>query len=144
VPLLLCGVGALALAVAYVQWRRGEASLGWVRTAGRVVVSRVEEVPGPSEQGYPQYRPRVRYEFSVRGRTFDGGETAIGSSVASFRDEEAAREETARFPAGSEVTVFYDPADPRRSVLRPGAPRLVPLVLAGLALLGAGLYLLAR
>jgi hypothetical protein len=143
VPLFLCGFGLLALAVAYFQWRRGETSRGWTRTTGRIVVSQVEELPGPVEQGYPQYRPRIRYRFSVGSHDYEGRETAVGSTNASS-DAAAVRREAERFPAGSEVTVFYDPADPRRAVLEPGAPRLAPLFLFGLALLAGGLYLLSR
>jgi len=145
VPVFLCAFGALALTIAWLQWRRGEASRGWTRTTGRVVVSQVDEIQGPSEQGYPQYRPRIRYQFSVGGRSYEGDETAVGSAAAPGSSEAAwARKEVERFPAGSEVTVFYDPASPRRAVLEPGVPLLLPLVAVGFALLVAGLYLLSR
>ena len=51
-----------------------------------------------------------------------------------------------RFPAGREVDVWFDPEDPRRAVLVRGAPRgeVAALVALGTALVGVGLFLLAR
>jgi len=143
--LMLSLLGVFALGIAWFQWRRGEASRSWTRTPGRIVTSRVEEVQGPSEEGYPKYRSMIGYEFSANGRSYQGAETAVGSSAASTSSDATwARRETERFPVGREVTVHYDPADPRRAVLEPGVPQLLPLVAVGMVLLVAGLYVLSR
>lgn len=142
--LLLAGL--LVLGVAWFLWRRGEASRGWTRTAGRVVVSQVEEFQGPPEQGYPQFRPELRYQYSVAGRDYEGSDVGVGSAAGAASAEPSwARKELERFPVGTEVAVYYDPADPRRAVLERGVPPLLPVVaVVGMALLVAGLWLLSR
>jgi hypothetical protein len=146
--LLSCGLG-LALAIAG-MWRsaRARETASWVRVAGRVLDSRVEEEHGgPGEQGWPRYRVAIRYAYEARGRTYESDQLWLGSrSVPSTQDREPHQEWADRFPAGREVDVWFDPADPRRAVLLRGAPRgeVAAYVALGLALLGAGLFVLAR
>ena len=56
--------------------------------------------------------PAVKYEFKAGGRTVDG--TRIGIGDEGGLDIEATLK---RYPAGAEVTVYYDPRDPTKCVL---------------------------
>ena len=56
--------------------------------------------------------PAVKYEFKVGGRTVDGTRISIGDEGA--LDIEATLK---RYPAGADVTVYYDPRDPTKCVL---------------------------
>ena len=69
-----------------------------------------------------------------------------GAETAASADEADARRVVERYPSGAEVDVWFDPRDPRRSVLVRGAATapLVAVVAIGLALAGAGLFALAR
>lgn len=114
---------------------------------GRVLEARVEEVRGPDEQGGLQWRATIRYEYEARGERRISDQLWIGSrSLSPSRDRDEPQRWVDRFPAGSEVTVLVDPADPRQAVLVPEIPRgqVGGLVAVGLALVGAGLFVLAR
>jgi hypothetical protein len=51
-----------------------------------------------------------------------------------------------RFPAGTEVQVWFDPADPRQAVLVRDVPpaQVTATVVVGAALVAIGLFALAR
>jgi hypothetical protein len=147
VPLLLCGAGAILLAVGLRQAARGRETRGWTRTAGRVLESRVEASNAPDEQQGTRYGFVIRYAYEARGGRHVSEQVWIGSAAGSVSENEAwPRRWVERFPAGSEVPVFFDPADPRQAVLVQGVPASQTRVLVGVGsvLLAAGAFWLAR
>jgi hypothetical protein len=91
--------------------------------------------------------PVVRYRYEARGRTYESEQIAVGSSAGgASSDPGEARRWVERHPAGSDADVWFDPRDPRRSVLVRGVPRaqVVAAVVIGIALVGAGIFALAR
>lgn len=90
----------------------------------------------------------LRYEFSLKGRTYSGTRQSL-DDVGIIKSAELAQREADALPAGRPVQIFYDPNDPGRSLLQPGVPVSgvigslfgVLLVAAGLALVAIGLYL---
>jgi len=147
VALAVCAVGAAMIVAGLYLSTLGRRTRAFTHTPGRVVVSRVEEIPAPAEEGGPKFRPVVRYAYEVRGRTYESERISYGAAArADTTDPEEARRAVARHPVGSDVEVWFDPGDPRQSVLVRGVSSLqVALAVAlGLALLGAGLFALAR
>jgi hypothetical protein len=143
----LCLLGAAIVAGTLWLSARGRETRGWTRTQGRVVASHVEEVERPAEEGGPLYRSVVRYAYEARGRTWESGQVAVGAAAAAAHlHPDEARRAIAPFPVGREVDVWFDPADPRQAVLVRGAPRgqILAAIAVGLALLGIGLFVLAR
>ena len=76
--------------------------------------------------------PAVEYEFSVRFDKFRGNRIGIGE-IAPGSPQVA--EIMRRYPAGASVAVYYDPADPTRSVLERGLPKHFALIWVFVALL---------
>lgn len=141
------GVGAVLLVLGQHLWRAGSESRSYTRTRGRIVRAEVQETPRPSEEGGPQFTPVVRYAFEARGRTYESERVAIGAPAGpATPDADGARRLVDRYPAGAEVDVWFDPADPRRSVLVQGVPpaQIAVAVVLGVALVGAGAFALAR
>ena len=125
----------------------GREAQGYSRTRGRVVVSLVDEVPEIIEQGGPKFRALIRYTYDVQGRSYESDRIAFGSSVDSgTSDSRYAREWVERYPAGSEVDVWFDPRDPSRAVLIRAIARgqVLAALAIGIALLGFGIFRLAR
>ena len=147
-PILSLALGAVVVLMGLRQSARGRETRGWSHATGRVLASRVEEEHGGAEeQGYPRYRFDVRYSYEVRGRTYESDQVWYGSASApASQDRDWHRQWAERFPAGREVDVWYDPADPRRAVLVRGAPRgqLAAYLVVGMALVAAGIFALAR
>jgi hypothetical protein len=145
--LLLLGVGAVMILGALRQSTRGRETRNWTRAQGRVVEARVEELPGPAEEGGPKFRAVVRYRYEARGRTWESEQVALGASPSDASPDRAeAQRRVDRHPAGREVDVWFDPRDPGQAVLVRGVPRAqtAVTVVVGLALVGVGLFALAR
>jgi hypothetical protein len=100
----------------------------WPMTPGRVTASEIAATPSG------RLEVSVHYEYILAGRVRRGR-----MSVSTPR-REAADSVMARFPAGREIAVGYDPGDPEQSTLRPRIKwwSLV-LTLAGAGLMAGGL-----
>jgi hypothetical protein len=140
----------LAGALALVLWRiRGlrrqvAASQSWPAARGRVVEGSVYEtaIYLPKGGRAVQYHANLVYEYAVSGRVYRSNHFNIdGPQVYSFRRR--AESHVAKWPPGTAVTVFYDPAQPARATLTRKAQRIEALWLAfclagaiGIGLLG--------
>lgn len=112
----------------------------WPSVPGRVVSSKVVAVSCLEGGGGNCTAPDIRYRYAVRGIELEG--TRLGV-LAWETNGSAAKDAVAAFPEGREVTVYYDPTIPSRSVLRTGpgwAEILMIAVAAGMVL--GGLYVL--
>jgi hypothetical protein len=95
---------------------RGEASLFWPRTTGRIVAASIEAIQEGEGEGF--FLPQVSYVFSANQTNIMG--TAISVHVPEMTRKKALAI-VAKYPVDSEVMVSYDPADPLQCVLEPGA-----------------------
>lgn len=91
-------------------------SAGWPTTVG---VVQEAEVVAVSRGMSARYRPQVRYRYVVEGREYEG--TQISRSDAEGSRSADAMRQLQGIAPGQEVRVSYDPANPARSLLRPGA-----------------------
>jgi hypothetical protein len=115
--------------------RLSRESGAWPRVRGQVVDTRL--VWSASPRAGKTYWPTIHYRYSVGGATFLGERVSFRSS---YRRAEA-QDAVSQFPAGSVVSVWYRPGDPRTSVLEPNTWRtglttvvLVPLTVAAIIL----------
>jgi hypothetical protein len=86
----------------------------WPTVTGQVVESTVDSSRRSS--GRTKYSPKVRYAYEVAGRRFENNHVWLNDSK-SFRDRGKASSIVAAYRAGGPATIFYDPADPSRSLL---------------------------
>ena len=107
------GIGTVL--VALVSRHRGQASEAWPHVTGHVMSSSV--CSGESAD-----RPIVDYSYSVDDRAYRGDKICFGTEV-SFLSPAQAQAYVDQYPPGSGVTVYYDPANPHRSVLLQGIPK---------------------
>jgi hypothetical protein len=102
---------AVAIASKLIELRQAKS---WVPATGRILSSAIETRRHQFE-GEPETVknvPAVKYEFKVGARTVDGTRISIGDEGG--LDIEATLK---RYPAGADVTVYYDPRDPTKCVL---------------------------
>jgi len=85
-----------------------------------------------------QYRADVRYRFLVDGERYESNVFVLGLPK-SFADRAEAEKIVEAHPAGSTVTVHYQPGNPARSSLEPGGT--IPEAI-GLMTLTGGMFLL--
>ena len=119
---------------------RAQESADWSRTQGWVETSRVERFSPTGGRVEP--RLELSYSYTVQGETYTGDRVRLPVPIPGVL-EDGPQQLTGRYPAGLQVDVFYDPEDPSRAVLEPGAPAAAYLPIVGgvlLALAGAAAF----
>ncbi len=110
----------------------------WPATTGTLTQA---DAVGVFSGGSSKYRIDVEYTYQVDGRPYRGDRLTAGDAY--FRDLRSAQAALRGLEPGRPVTVYYDPADPTRSVLRPPSPaRQILLFALPLLMAGAGALVL--
>lgn len=117
------GLIVVAAAVKYVQVR---AASHWPSTPGKVVASHAEtrriKVPDSSREEGHRFEDRtfagVTYEYTVSGQKLRNNRISIGEDLGNFQVAET----LARYPVGTQVTVYYHSRHPREAVLERDLP----------------------
>lgn len=126
-------------------WSRARKSKAWAATDGHIEESKITwaGVRGP------RAHPVVAYRYQVNGESYLG--TRIDFSFARIYYTPEAEAILAGYPAGAQVTVYYDPHDPAESTLEQRHSNIAGGVMVGLLLLlptclclGSGLIGLAQ
>jgi hypothetical protein len=89
------------------------ATTGWQTTSGEVVRSGVVDAWDTTGD---RFVPEVEYTYTVDGETLTGGQIDLRGDVF-YGNEDAAALQVEPYPAGTVVTVQFNPADPAQSVL---------------------------
>jgi hypothetical protein len=118
VATLIAGACAIGFVWCLSEIALASRSTHWPRTVGRIEQSnvKVEEDEGRA------YIAAVTYSYLVDGQSYTGDRVSFGP-VWKHAVEWWARKTVGVYEPGSAVTVTYDPANPRRAVLRPGVLR---------------------
>jgi hypothetical protein len=102
-------------AIIILKLREAKTAATWATASGRIVRS---ELLTEKRNNQDVVRPRIDYEFTVRFDKFRGNRVSLGEIIS----EPEAREMLKRYPVGGSAPVYYDPADPRKSVLERKLP----------------------
>jgi len=109
-------LNAIFLGIIFFMRRRMATVSQWPSTLGVVQMSTIEQ-RSSSEGGYTDY-PVVQYSYQVGGQAYQSMKLAPGPEVGGT----GARKVVAKYPAGAQVMVFYDPQNPSDAVLERKAP----------------------
>lgn len=116
--------------VAHQFWKNHEErklSVNWPVTSGKIVHAHLKEVQHTSHDdnksffgnsSYTDYEIVISYDYEVDGRNFTG--TRIEVSGPSFSRESEAVKVLSSYKEGEIVNVYYNPKNPKASVLVPG------------------------
>jgi len=104
------------LTIIFFMRRKMAAVSQWPSTMGTVMMSTLER-RSSSEGGYTNY-PVVQYSYQVDGQPYQSYKLAPGPEVGGT----GAGKVVARYPAGAQVMVFYNPQNPSDAVLERKAP----------------------
>ena len=119
----------------------GARSEHWPRAIGTIVSSKVAE--RRDGKGSLMYSAGISYRYSVHGKELTGDTVKFGGQLE-LNSQTRATSVVEKYPAGATVPVFYDPDDPRRSVLEPGKNPVSWFGVAfGTVFLAVGVWLLA-
>lgn len=113
--------------------RKAMQSRGWTQTTGRVETSEIV-MRSDSEGGTSPY-PNVVYTYQVNGQPLRNDRIQPGGDVGGM----VAYKIQKRFPAGMQVTVYYNPQNPTESLLDRGVPGYVRWLWVALVFMNATL-----
>jgi hypothetical protein len=124
--MLLAPLALILIAAIVKTWQTREAR-SWPQVSGKVVTSVAElrEVRVSDDEREDGYRmesrnfANVAYEYSVSGRKLSCNRISIGEDLGNFQ----VAEKLAKYPAGSIVTVYYNPRHPDQAVLERDLPK---------------------
>jgi hypothetical protein len=109
-------LNVIFLGILFFMRRRMSQVSTWPSVMGSVLMS-TTEWRSSSEGGSTEY-PVVQYSYQVGGQAYQGTKIAPGPEVGGT----GARKVVARYPAGAQVMVFYNPQNPPDAVLEKKAP----------------------
>ena len=109
-------LNAIFLGVIFFMRRKMATVSQWPSTLGTVHASYLER-RSSGDEGSTNY-PVVQYSYQVSGQAYQGMKLAPGPEVGGT----GAGKVVARYPAGAQVMVFYNPQNPSEAVLERKAP----------------------
>ena len=122
-----------ALLYGWGEWNAalGHASKAWPTASTIIKESRVAEkgVYVKTMRTGTRYRLEVEYRYRAQGAEYTGRRVQFGNKW--LDDEDFVRKLAAKYPAGAEVTVHYNPKTPSSAVLdarTTSSPRLSPSI----------------
>jgi hypothetical protein len=142
-------VGLPFILIAMRVFARDRVIAGWPTVQGVIASSQMasDQQQYKDDHGYWQYRtvyrPVVSFTYTVDGIEMTG--TRIARSIPDAMDRKPAQRYLDRFPAGTQVAVHYDKADPRTAYLEVGrrSTGAVILLVFGCVLLAIAALFLA-
>ena len=108
-------LNVIFLGILFFMRRKMAAVSQWPSTLGMISNSYLER--RSSDNGSTNY-PVVHYSYHVGGQAYQGMKIAPGPEVGGT----GAGKIVARYPAGAQVMVFYNPQNPAEAVLETKAP----------------------
>jgi hypothetical protein len=130
--LLLLAVPILLVAAIMTKLREVRRAAKWTKGSARILRAEFVEA---THNGRSVKLPQVEYEFSVRFDKFRGQRISIGEIMPGSVQAETA---LTRYPIGTSVPVFYDPADPHTSVLERDVPPYFAAIWGFVAVVAVG------
>jgi hypothetical protein len=104
------------------------ASLEWPHTPGTIIASFSERTCGSSKT-FRTWEARIVYVYTVAGIEHRGQRVA-GTPMYCDRERDGVTNWLERnYPAGKQVDVYFDPADPDAAFLHPGVVNVIESVM---------------
>lgn len=121
---IVSGIMFLGALLALPGVHRRNASIHWPGTNG-VVSAAGLKVYLQKPYTEPIYELNISYSYVVDGIPRVGNRISFADSIQTFRKDVGLTWLSRSYPVGKAVTVYYDPAAPDFSVLKPGAKDLI-------------------
>ncbi len=102
---------------------KGRESETWPSVTGEVILSSASSYSGD----LVGYVPNIAYKYTVGKTVFSSKRVRFG--MGEFNSRNSAEKFISKYPKGRKVPVYYDPRNPKDSVLFTGAPARLPIFL---------------
>lgn len=126
---------AIFLVIIFSARQSAAKAQSWAATTGRVILSTLEA--RRSSKGGTVHYPVVQYQYRVNATDYESRKIMPGMEWGGS----GARAVVAKYPAGSTVTVYYNPENPAEALLERDVPKYtiwlwVALILSNLFMCG--------
>jgi hypothetical protein len=108
--------GAIFFVFALPPLQYASSSKSWPTVQGVITRSDIDVW---NREGKTHYQPDIAYTYSVDGKKYSSSKINAGEPPMD-NNVNSAKKIQAKYPAGKEVTVWYDPGLPESSALEPG------------------------
>ncbi len=115
--LIFAAAGLFLLWQGVKEHRACRESRNWPCVEGRITESAVQVT---RRHHSTSYSPQIAYTYSVAGQAYFSAAVTIGAT-RTFSSYAKAQTQTAKYPLGQTVSVYYDPQQPAEATLEPGA-----------------------
>jgi len=140
VALAVLALGALVLVISIVRLYKFRASKTWLWTTGEITSCEMETKSRAGRGRSIAYHAAIVYDYLVRGTRYSGKRICFGDYGSSNPNH--ARQILNRYPAGQQVSVYYNSSKPEDSVLERSLSWTVYLTLmVGAAVFALGVLL---
>lgn len=112
--LILAGLGFFIYRRSQQSAAYRQTAQGWPSTTGMVLASNIQIRRTSRSRSEI---PVVVYQYQVNGQAYQNQIIRAGDHIGTIRVAGQARATVARYPIGSTVTVYYNPANPAESAL---------------------------
>jgi hypothetical protein len=110
---------AIVIVACYTAWRCARAG-SWPTVPGEILQSGLDDHTVDDSDGTTttRYKPRLRYRYAVKGKTYMGDRVSFGYEWHGV--QWTAQRVADRYPVGKRVRVRVSPADPTETSLESG------------------------
>jgi hypothetical protein len=116
IPAMIFGAAtAYIAATAAIEYNAGIASEKWTPTTAHVISN---ETPIDWTRKHTSYKPQVVYSYAVNGMEYRGNRISFPEPTSS--DLEPAKNRISKYPANSDIQIYYSPSNPRDSTIENG------------------------
>lgn len=136
--LALAAAGSFFCWWLWAAWQRARAMDAWLEVPAEVVASGVESYRY-NEFSQEEFVPVVRYRYSLAGRAYES--SRIRRVPVRSADRQRAEGWLQRYPVGSPVKAYVNPAEPDQSVLKKNSKAALFAMVLPLGFVLAGLRL---
>jgi hypothetical protein len=145
-PVVVGAIGVILIVSSALQLRFSRATTHWPSVAGKVVRAGIRplETIREKKQKVVLFVPDVAYSYTVNGREHIAA--TIRPDLQGEPTTFSAERLLERYPLGTNVAVYYNPANPADAVLEPGRnPQTTSLLACGIVLtIVSGVMILMR
>ena len=125
--IFLFSLGSACIFLAIYNCRKRLKAMSWPTVPGKIICSSLLSKTFEDSDGDPvtTYQAQIRYEYKVDGNSYVSNVWRFGVGFAKAFGEWDAKSTVERYPTGSAIAVFFNPANPVEAVLEPGKTRYV-------------------
>ncbi len=136
--LLFGAIGILLIFKSVNDKKKVGASASWPSTPGSITRSSIaESVSTSDDDNITHYYPQLTYKYQVAGTTYEGKRIMFGAVESGSHTK--AQTTITRYPVGTSVSVYYNPADPKEAVLERQSKSSNIMLILGIVFLGMAL-----